>query len=175
MSRSAPRAAELDQRRHQRHPGLRSLRLADRLLQQPDRLIAIVLAQAESHQRRARCRRRAEGSGHAYVVLGQAQGFVALLGSEQRTHCERRPVRGELGPRSELADPAVTQLGQLAQGRSGLAERQVEACPSRPQEPEPHCSRVAFQIERYRLSRGVDVPAIEPDLAEHRPGHRLRE
>ena len=44
VSRSPPRGAQLDERREQGDPGLRPLRLADRLLQQADRLIAIVLA-----------------------------------------------------------------------------------------------------------------------------------
>ena len=136
VPRSALGAAQLDQRREQGHPGLRSLRLADRLLQQADRLIAIVLAQPEADQRGARRRRRAEGPGHAHVLLGQAQGFVALLGGEEGAHRERRPVRRELGPRPELGNPAVAQLGQLAQRLIGLAEREVEASPGRLQEPE---------------------------------------
>ena len=85
-------------------------------------------------------------------------------------------MRRELGPRPELANPAVAQLGQLAQRLIGLAERQVEAGPSRPQEPERrHDPLVASQVERYRLPRGVEIPAIEPDLAQDRPGHRLRQ
>ena len=82
----------------------------------------------------------------------------------------------ELGPRPELANPAVTQLRQLAQRLIRLAERQVDAGPSRPQEPERRRDPlVASKVERYRLPRGFEIPAIEPDLAEHRPGHRLRQ
>ena len=69
-------------------------------------------------------------------------------------------MRPELGQCPELANPAVTQLRQLAQRLIGLAECQVEAGPSRPQEPERRWdSLVASQVERYRLPRGVEIPA----------------
>ena len=93
----------------------------------------------------------------------------------RRAHRERRPVRRELGPRPELPDPAVAQLGQVAQRLPGLAEREVETSPGRPQESHRPHPVVAPEVDRQYLPRGVDLPAIEPDLAQDRAGHRLGE